>query len=192
MNKKTEDKMSEITKKALAESLKKLLSKNKLNKITIKEITEDCGVNRQTFYYHFKDIYDLVEWSCLEDAKKALEEKKTHDTWQEGFIQIFDAVKNNKPFIMNVYNYIDRAQVEVYLTPLVDNLLMGVIEEESANISVRDEDKQFIARIYGYVFIGIMLDWIKDGMNEDPVQIVDKLSILLKDSIANALQKFQY
>ena len=93
---------------------------------------------------------------------------------------------------MNVYNYIDRAQVEVYLTPLVDHLLMGVIEEESANISVRDEDKQFIARIYGYVFIGIMLDWIKDGMNEDPVQIVDKLSILLKDSIANALQKFQY
>ena len=54
--------MSEITKKALAESLKKLLSKNKLNKITIKEITEDCGVNRQTFYYHFKDIYDLLEW----------------------------------------------------------------------------------------------------------------------------------
>lgn len=37
-----------------------------------------------TFYYHFKDIYDLVEWSCLEDAKRALEEKKTYDTWQQG------------------------------------------------------------------------------------------------------------
>ncbi|MCI6703775.1 MAG: TetR/AcrR family transcriptional regulator [Erysipelotrichaceae bacterium] len=184
--------MSEVTKRALEQSLKNLLSKKPITKITINDIAEDCGINRMTFYYHFKDIYDLVEWSCLEDAKKALEEKKTHDTWQEGFVQIFDAVKNNKPFIMNVYNYIDRAQVEVYLTPLVDNLLMGVIEEESANISVRDEDKQFIAKIYGYVFIGIMLDWIKDGMNEDPVQIVDKLSILLKDSIANALQKFQY
>ena len=177
--------MSEVTKRALEQSLKNLLSKKPITKITINDIAEDCGINRMTFYYHFKDIYDLVEWSCLE-------EKKTHDTWQEGFIQIFDAVKNNKPFIMNVYNYIDRAQVEVYLTPLVDHLLMGVIEEESANISVRDENKQFIARIYGYVFIGIMLDWIKDGMNEDPVQIVDKLSILLKDSIANALQKFQY
>ena len=184
--------MSEVTKRALEQSLKNLLSKKPITKITINDIAEDCGINRMTFYYHFKDIYDLVEWSCLEDAKKALEEKKTHDTWQEGFVQIFDAVKNNKPFIMNVYNYIDRAQVEVYLTTLVDNLLMGVIEEESANISVRDEDKQFIAKIYGYVFIGIMLDWIKDGMNEDPVQIVDKLSILLKDSIANALQKFQY
>ena len=184
--------MSNLTKLALEQSLKRFLLKKPLDKITIKDLTDDIGISRMSFYYHFKDIYDLVEWSCLEDAKKALEEKKTHDTWQEGFIQIFDAVKNNKPFIMNVYNYIDRAQVEVYLTPLVDNLLMGVIEEESANISVRDEDKQFIARIYGYVFIGIMLDWIKDGMNEDPVLIVDKLSILLKDSIANALQKFQY
>ena len=48
-----------------------------------------------TFYYHFKDIYDLVEWSCLEDARKALEEKKTHDTWQEGFLNIFEAVLAN-------------------------------------------------------------------------------------------------
>ena len=62
--------MSEITKKALAETLKKLLSKNKLNKITIKEITEDCGVNRQTFYYHFKDIYDLLEWIYKNEVKE--------------------------------------------------------------------------------------------------------------------------
>ena len=143
--------MSQITKRALEASLKNLLLQKPLNKITINDITEDCGINRMTFYYHFKDIYDLVEWACLEDATKALEGKKTAETWQQGFLQIFYAVRENKPFIMNVYNYIDRAQVEVYLTPLVDNLLMGVIEEESANISVRDEDQQFIARIYGYV-----------------------------------------
>ena len=53
--------MSEITKKALATSLKKLLSKKELSKITISNITDDCGVNRQTFYYHFRDIYDLLE-----------------------------------------------------------------------------------------------------------------------------------
>ena len=53
--------MSEITKKALATSLKKLLSKKELSKITIANITNDCGVNRQTFYYHFKDVYDLLE-----------------------------------------------------------------------------------------------------------------------------------
>ena len=75
--------MSEITKKALAESLKKLLSKNKLNKITIKEITEDCGVNRQTFYYHFKDIYDLLEWIYKNEVIQEIEEKTTYETWQQ-------------------------------------------------------------------------------------------------------------
>ena len=70
--------MSEITKKALAETLKKLLSKNKLNKITIKEITEDCGVNRQTFYYHFKDIYDLLEWIYKNEVIQEIEEKTNY------------------------------------------------------------------------------------------------------------------
>ena len=54
--------MSQTTKRALEASLKKLLLQKPLNKITINDITEDCGVNRMTFYYHFKDIYDLVDW----------------------------------------------------------------------------------------------------------------------------------
>ena len=56
--------MSDITKRALEASLKKMLLKKPVTKITISDITEDCGVNRATFYYHFKDIYDLIEWSC--------------------------------------------------------------------------------------------------------------------------------
>lgn len=183
--------MSEVTKRALEQSLKNLLLKKPLTKITINDIAEDCGINRMTFYYHFKDIYDLVEWSCLEDARKALEEKKTHDTWQEGFLNIFEAVLANKPFIMNVYRCVDREQVEKYLKPLTDGLLMGVIDEQSTGITVRDEDKEFIARIYSYVFIGIMLDWIKGDMKEDPRLIIDKLALLIKDSVSDALNRFK-
>ena len=183
--------MSQITKKALEQSLKNLLLKKPLNKITINDITEDCGINRMTFYYHFRDIYDLVEWACLEDASKALEEKKTHDTWQEGLIQIFYAVRENKPFIINVYRCVHREQVEAYLKPLVDSLLMGVIREESVGMTVRDEDKSFIARIYSYIFIGVMLDWIKDDMKADPQEIVGRLAVLLKGSIADALSHFK-
>ena len=107
--------MSQVTKRALEASLKNLLLKKPLDKITINDIAEDCGINRMTFYYHFKDIYDLIEWSCGEDARKALEGKKTYDTWQEGFLQIFNAVKENKPFIMNVYHSVSREQIERYL-----------------------------------------------------------------------------
>ena len=52
------------TKQAIAESLKHLLLKKPITKITINDITEDCHISRMTFYYHFNDIYDLVEWVC--------------------------------------------------------------------------------------------------------------------------------
>lgn len=183
--------MSQVTKRALEQSLKNLLLKKPLTKITINDIAEDCGINRMTFYYHFKDIYDLVEWSCIEDARKALEEKKTHDTWQQGFLQLFEAVRDNKPFIMNVYHCVDREQVEKYLNPLVDDLLMGVIEEQAAGMTVRDEDKQFIAKVYAYSFVGLMLDWIRDDMKDAPEELVKKFAMVIQGDLAGALSRFK-
>ena len=183
--------MPPFTKYALEASLKHLLAQKPLNKITINDITEDCGINRMTFYYHFKDIYDLVEWACLEDARAALEEKKTYATWQEGFLQIFEAVRANKPFIMNVYRCVHQEQVERYLRPLVDHLLLDVINEEAAGMTVREEDKAFIARMYGYIFIGLMLDWIKDDMQQDPKELVGRLATLIKGNILQGLQRFR-
>ena len=79
--------MPNTTKQALEESLKHMLLKKPLDKITIRDITEDCGISRMAFYYHFQDIYDLVEWACIEDASKALQGKKTYETWQEGLLR---------------------------------------------------------------------------------------------------------
>ena len=73
--------MPNATKAALEESLKRLLLKKPLDKITITDLTTDCGISRMAFYYHFKDIYDLVEWSCVEDGTKALQGKKTSESW---------------------------------------------------------------------------------------------------------------
>ena len=183
--------MSQVTKRALEQSLKNLLLKKPLTKITINDIAEDCEINRMTFYYHFKDIYDLVEWSCLEDARRALEQKKTHDTWQQGLLQIFQAVRDNRPFILNVYRCVHREQVEKYLEPLVDNLVMGVLNEESAGITVREEDKAFITQVYSYILVGLMLDWIKDDMREEPKEIVERLGRLIDGSMEEALRRFR-
>ena len=183
--------MSQITKRALEESLKKMLLKKPVNKITISDITEDCGINRMTFYYHFKDIYDLVEWSCVEDAARALDGKKTYDTWQQGFQQIFQAVLENKPFVQNVYQSVNREQVETYLYSLTHNLLIGVIEEKAVGMQVRDEDKEFITDFFKFAFVGLMLDWIRNGMKKDPQQIIDRLSILIEGDITRALNKYR-
>lgn len=105
--------MSDITKRALEASLKKMLLKKPVTKITISDITEDCGVNRATFYYHFKDIYDLIEWSCEEDSRIAANGNTTYDTWEQGFLYIFQAVEENKPFILNVYRHVSQEQIMV-------------------------------------------------------------------------------
>lgn len=63
--------MPNTTKKALEASLKKLLADKTLDKITINDLTTDCGISRMSFYYHFKDIYDLVEWCCVEDGRQS-------------------------------------------------------------------------------------------------------------------------
>ncbi|WP_040192266.1 TetR/AcrR family transcriptional regulator [Clostridium culturomicium] len=183
--------MSQVTKRALEASLKNMLLKKPLDKITINDITDDCGMNRMTFYYHFKDIYDLVEWSCEEDASRALNGKKTYDTWQQGLLQIFNAVLDNKPFIMNVYRSVSREQVELYLYKITYKLLIDVVEDQAQGMKVKEVDKKFIANFYKFAFVGLMLDWIKDDMREKPEDIVERLSLLIEGDVAKALDKYR-
>ena len=182
--------MSNTTKIALEASLKELLKKKPFDKITIADLTDDCGISRMAFYYHFKDIYDLVEWSCLEDAQKALKEKKTYDTWQEGLLQIFEAVLENKPFILNAYRCISRDQMESFLFKLTYGLIRGVVDEKSQGTAISEADKAFIADFYKYSFVGIMLDWIKQGMHEEYQAIVQKISTTMQGNVSHSIQNF--
>ena len=183
--------MSAYTKQAIKNSFLKLLNDRPLNQVTVKAIVEDCGINRMTFYYHFKDIYDLVEWSCEEDASRALAGKKTYETWQQGFLQLFKAVQDNKPFIMNVYHSVSREQVENYLYKVTYDLLEGVVEEQAQGMSVRDEDKAFIATVYKYAFVGLMLDWIKNDMKGDSQLLVDRLELVIHGNVRAALERLR-
>ena len=183
--------MSDTTKRALETSLKNLLLKKPVNKITINDITEDCGVNRATFYYHFKDIYDLIEWSCEEDSRKAADGNTTYETWQQGLLNIFHAVEENKPFILNVYRSVKREQVENYLYSLTYQLIEGVVEEQSKNLMVTEEQKKFIADFYKYSFVGVMLDWIKRGMKEAPEEIANMVCVTMHGNVGNSLRNME-
>lgn len=182
--------MPHTTKQALEESLKHMLLKKPLDKITIRDITEDCGVSRMAFYYHFKDIYDLVEWTCMEDASRAIRGKNTYETWQEGLLQVFEAVLENRPFILNAYRCLSREQMERLLDRLTYGLIRGVVEEQSQGTAITEEDKAFIAEFYKYSFVGLMLDWIRQGMTSDPRILTEKVSATVHGSIANAIRNF--
>ena len=181
--------MSQMTKRALVASLKELLAEKPLDKITVTDLTEHCGVNRMTFYYHFKDIYDLVEWACIENATRALAGQKTYDTWQEGFLNIFHAVLENKPFITNVYRSVSREQVEQYLYKMLDPLLRIFVER--LNIPVKEEDKQFIIDFYKYGFVGLALEWIRRDMKTDPAIMAERLNTIMQGDLKRALQRFR-
>jgi probable dihydroxyacetone kinase regulator len=185
------ERMSKYTKNALGESLKKLLLKKPLNKITVTEIVEDCGVNRMTFYYHFHDIFDLLEWVCLKDAEREIEEQRSSSSWEEALLHIFAKILNNKAFVTNIYQSVSKDYLERYIYRVSEAIFIRIIEERDLDSSLNDKDKKFIASYYKHAFLGILLNWIEDDMQDDPKEIIEKLSILAKGDLANAIAQFK-
>ena len=185
------DLVSQTTKRALEASLKKLLLQKPLNKITINDITEDCGVNRMTFYYHFKDIYDLVDWIMVEDAAKALEGRQSFENWTDAFLDILHQVQDNKVLVMNVYRSVSREQVEQYLYKLLDPMLRDFVDRSAQGFTVQDADKQFIIDFYKYGFVGLALEWIRRDMKTDPAIMAERLNTIMQGDLKRALQRFR-
>lgn len=86
-----------LTKKALANSLKQLMEHTPLNKITVRHLVEDCGLNRQTFYYHFQDIFELLGWIYRTEAVEGIARYRSYSTWTDGFYRIFVILKITRP-----------------------------------------------------------------------------------------------
>ena len=169
--------MSNRTKLQLEDAFKELLLEKTFHKITIKDLTDKCHISRIAFYYHFQDLYDLIEWILIEDARKALNEKKNYAHWKEGLSNIFEAVYINKPFILNVFK-------------LVHELIESVVEERSKDVFILNQQKDFIAHFYKYGFVGVMLDWIDSGMDEDYQMILDDLEMTVLGTIDLPIQNF--
>ena len=81
--------MSNLTKRQLSVSLQKLLVQNQLDKITIQDLVNEAQVSRKTFYYHFQDIYDLLEWTLVDEGKKLLTERQGEDGWKNNLWNVF-------------------------------------------------------------------------------------------------------
>lgn len=91
--------MAANTKQALADAFKRLLSQRSMDKITVKDIVEECGVNRQTFYYHFHDIYALLEWIFQDTADSLLAESRDYGDWSAGVESLLNYLRRDKALV---------------------------------------------------------------------------------------------
>lgn len=179
--------MSQITKKALAASLVKLLNETTLDKITVKDIVDDCGVNRNTFYYHFQDIYDLMDWIFVTEIQKIVDDEKICDNWQQCFLQIANYLLENDTQVYHTFNAIKCEDLEQYLYSVTDNLMFRFVNEQAKGMKISEEDQKFIADFYKYALVGLVLEWIRTGMKEDPENMINKISKIFEGHIKSVL-----
>ena len=183
--------MTYLTQKALAESLKKLLNRKTLNKITVSDITNDCGVNRQTFYYHFHDVYELVDWIFAEEMKRYAQEGFTPDNWRDVMTRLMDNFLEERYFIINVYNSLNRKELEKYMRVFVKPAVTDIVNEIARNYDVSAEDIDFLTSTLTASLTGIVAEWIGGGMDPSYRLRLDKFFVLLDGMVEYILQKFE-
>ena len=165
-----------------------MLTYKALDKITVTDIVNTCGVSRQAFYYHFNDIYDIVEWIFSEETKKALSNHQNIDTWQIGYINLLNWLKGNKSLVINTYKSIQRDYIEIFMNSVLLDYIKPVVNEQSKGLNVKEIQKDFIAKFYTLSFNSIALDWIKNGMKENTKDIVNNIEIIIKGDFQKALE----
>lgn len=153
---------------------------------------DDCGLNRQTFYYHFQDIYELLGWIYQTEAVDAIAGERSYHTWTNGFLRIFKYIEDNRAFCLNTLNSLARSHLDAYLYNVTNNLVMGVVQEVSAGMQVDAEDQRFLANFYTLAFTGLVIGWMRDGMKERPEAIIEKLSELVEGHFEQALQRYEH
>lgn len=181
--------MSQITKRALASSLKKMMEKKPLSKITVTDLARECGINRHTFYYHFKDIYDLVQWIFVSETEYALEKTKAEESWEQGMKWLFDYALDNKKFIMGTFRSTSKEHLTKFLIQQIFILIRDVVEKESQEIHISEEKKKFVADFYTHGLGGIVLGWIEDDMRQDPDEIIAMIYTLIQSGDKEVLRR---
>lgn len=183
--------MADNTKYALADALRRQLQKKPLNKITISDITDECGVNRMTFYYHFHDIYDLIDWAFREEVEQATKDKHyAPSEWRTNILDVCQVILNNKSFIMNIYRSVGREKVEQYLYKGLYPTVSSLINEQLQGVNVPEDGRKLYANFYVYGISGIIQNWVNYDMKEDPASLVDRMAILVRGNLDSVIEAY--
>ena len=167
------------TKKAIAFAFKQLLTEKPFNHISVNEIASKCDINRQTFYYHFDNIYDLMS--------KAFEYELVHEsriyeevTWEYAINSFLQWMKENRVIIRNILANADLPYLKRAMYPLIaKSISCGSFTQESTQPAIKQQEEFCI----NFLTIGItqyVLEWVESDFRESIEDIVDHMSWLLQ------------
>ena len=157
--------MPNFTKKAMKEAFIELLDERPLNKITVKDIVEACGINRNSFYYHYQDLPALLEEIIEERLQMLMSAHPTIDSIEGSFDAALDFVLDHKRAVLHIYNSVSRDVFERYLMEVCRYVVATYVE--TAFAGRESEDKEMLIRYHKCACFGHIIDWLNTGMKDD-------------------------
>lgn len=176
--------MPNFTKMAIKASFIKLLNERPLNQITVKDIVLDCGINRNTFYYHFPDIPTLAQEVITQEAEEIIKKYPTIDSLERCLSVAIEFALENKRAVLHLYNSVNRDLYEQYLMNVCDHVVTAYVNTTLNGREVREYDKQLLIRFFKCTCFGQTIEWMNGGMKEDiriPFQRLCELSQGMSD-----------
>ncbi len=184
--------MRQTTKEAIAQALEGLLEKRGIEKITVKDIVAECGINRQTFYYHFHDIYDLMEWALTWNIEQyAGQHLSPGMDWREQIRALFHFFYLRRTIMLHGYDATNRMQYERVVIQWVRGFIRQRMEDYPQAARVPEEKREFICMVYARGVTALFLEWLEAGMPDERHVKLDDYFTIIDGSFGNALDKFK-
>jgi len=164
--------MANFTRKAIMDSFSRLIDVKPVNKITVRDIVEDCGISRNSFYYHFEDIPSLINAMIVERADILIKENAEADSLTGCLQALSDFVLEHKKASLNLYRSVSRDVFEHYLMSICRHLVTvygRTIAGEGAAKGLGREDREIILRYYSSLLFGQIMDWLSHSLSYDIV-----------------------
>ena len=179
---------SNITKLALANSIKKLMVTKSINKISVSDIVEYCGLTRQAFYYHFKDKYDLLNWIYYTETACFMSTYDTVDHWTDGLKELCYYMRQNNVFYINALNTTGQNSFQEQLYDYISVISMSVIENMTGT-EFDCKKWEYVVDIFTTAFVGLIVHWANEGMKEDPTEYIASIRGIFDGSIYRVLEE---
>lgn len=181
--------MAGFTKKAIRDSFIKLLNERPLSQITVRDIVDDCGVNRNTFYYYFQDLPQLLEAIVNEEAQRIIREYPTIDSVEECLAAIISFALDNRKAVIHIYHSSNREIYEQHQWRMCGHIVTIYVDGILSGRNVTESDRQLMIDYLKCVFFGLIVGWMKDGMQEDIQTRFHRLCELRQGDIENMIAR---